>query len=301
MTAKSHIQDTINRISSTPGSFELISSPTNWPISHNTAQKGSISNIHIAILDSSFNPPTIAHQAIAFSSFPSTSNTNTIQDDIDITSSSYSSSNEPIPYTCRLLLFSARNVEKQLRSKDTTVLQRLEMMSILSNSKFKDNNNNNDNIAIGLINEPTFVGKSSIIRNYLKNSLKEISNLNLNLSFLVGTDTLIRFFDPKFYPKNQMEIKLNEYFESGSYLISAKRGSDETNRAIEEEVLNRDGIKQWVNKGNLRLLGTGNEGWEEISSTKVREAVLKQNWDEVDKLVGKEMRDYIRKEGLYTS
>ncbi|WWC65644.1 uncharacterized protein I303_108265 [Kwoniella dejecticola CBS 10117] len=304
MTSSTSLHETINRISSTPGSFQLISSPPNWPRPNSSSGSSQSSDLHIAILDSSFNPPTSAHRQIAFSAFPPPSLTAPSPREVRDDAASSSSTRHPGPYTSRLLLFSARNVEKTSKASDATVAQRLEMMSILSRS------HPDTNTAIGLINEPTFVGKSSIIRSYLStqpipgppNENEDAQGdreLDVKLSFLVGTDTLIRFFDPRFYPPNQMEDKLEEYFDSGSYLISARRGKDSTDRAIEEEILNRDGAKQWVQSGHLRLLGTGNEGWEEISSTKVREAVSKQDWELVDDLVGQDIREYVRKEGLY--
>ncbi|WWC95371.1 hypothetical protein V866_002233 [Kwoniella sp. B9012] len=276
-----NLEGTVHRISSTPGSFAIVSSTPNWPI----PPKASSSKLHVSVLDSSFNPPTIAHQQIAFSAFPPPS-------------SSCTPSNDPPSYTSRLLLFSARNVEKTLQSGDAIPQQRVEMMSILSS--LRSNTHPKESIAVGLINEPTFVGKASIIRNHL--STLPYLDVEVDLSFLVGTDTLIRFFDPRFYPPNEMNRKIQEYFrDSNAYLISARRGINEEDRAIENEILNRDGVREWVDKGKLRLLGTGQEGWEEVSSTIVRKAVGGGDWEKVEKLVGKEVMDYIRREGLYST
>ncbi|KAK6908916.1 hypothetical protein L486_01435 [Kwoniella mangroviensis CBS 10435] len=276
-----NLQETVNHISSTPGSFAIVSSTPNWPI----PPKVSSSKLHISVLDSSFNPPTIAHQQIAFSTFPPPS-------------SSFTPSNNPPSYTSRLLLFSARNVEKTLKSGDATPQQRVGMMSILAS--LQSNTHPKESIAVGLINEPTFVGKALIVRDYL--STLPYLDVEVDLSFLVGTDTLIRFFDPRFYPPNEMSRKIQEYFrDSNAYLISARRGINEEDRAIENEILNRDGVREWVDKGKLRLLGTGQEGWEEVSSTIVRQAVGGGDWEKVEKLVGKEVMDYIRKEELYST
>ncbi|WVF68658.1 hypothetical protein IAT40_003429 [Kwoniella sp. CBS 6097] len=358
---------TIDHISSTPGSFALVHSTDHWPLPRSIPQSSASSSsalslthassstsstrsaqavrrrVHIAILDSSFNPPTLAHQAIAFSKFPPPTPTTTSASTAPSACSSPASiSDGPPEYNARLLLFSARNVEKTLKSTDATPEQRVEMMSILSSNR--QQSNPHESVGVGLINEPTFVGKAAIIRSYLaslphlkgKEKEEEGEEVEVDLSFLVGTDTLVRFFDPRFYPPGQMDSKIEDYFApyqtprksssdsalasesddgnlgaqdssrsnlnrsgSGAYLVSARRGKDSTVRALEEEIMNRDGISQWTQAGKVRLLGTGHEGWEEISSTRVREAVKSKDWERVKDLAGKEIAVYIQSEGLY--
>jgi len=53
------------------------------------------------------------------------------------------------------------------------------------------------NVAIGIIDEPTFVGKSKILQQYFA---QQHSSSPTQLSFLVGMDTLERLFSPKYYP-----------------------------------------------------------------------------------------------------
>ncbi|WRT69472.1 uncharacterized protein IL334_006458 [Kwoniella shivajii] len=312
MTSNSSLQETIHRISSTPGSFALVSSTPSWPISPCISKKepngsktsSSLPPIHISILDSSFNPPTTAHQSIAFSTFPSHYPTSSSSSSTSSSSSSNGPSTSPPSYTARLLLFSARNVEKTLKSSDATPSQRVEMMSILSNTR--SNSNPDEAVAVGLVNEPTFVGKASIIREYLSSLNLHLQERRIDLTFLVGTDTLVRFFDPRFYPENKMEEKIKEFFSpypegSGAYLVSARRGADDTDRALEDEILNRDKVRQWVSQGKVRLLGTGHEGREEISSTKVRQAIVTRHWEQVERMTGKDIAKYIREKGLYSS
>ncbi|WVQ96193.1 hypothetical protein IAU59_003296 [Kwoniella sp. CBS 9459] len=375
MSKMSHsIKETIDYISSTPGSFALVRSTEHWPLpkslrsspaeassssatsglaptapSANFRKAGSTHRrrVHIAVLDSSFNPPTLAHQAIAFSSFPPPTPTSTTKPSTLPSEglSQAETQDGPSDYNARLLLFSARNVEKTLKSTDATPEQRVEMMSILSS--IRQQTSPDESVGVGLINEPTFVGKAAIIRSflaslpYLKGKGKGKDGkadedgemeVEVDISFLVGTDTLVRFFDPRFYPPGEMGSKIEEYFASyrttptqssesavegengntgghaksasrgsGAYLVSARRGHDPTDRALEEEILNREGISRWTQAGKVRLLGTGHEGWEEISSTRVREAVQSDNWELVEELVGKETEEYIRKEGFYTS
>ncbi|WVR08255.1 hypothetical protein IAU60_005302 [Kwoniella sp. DSM 27419] len=360
------LSDAVKHVSSTPQAFTLVRSTARWPLppaegasksanedSDHTAEAGPSRStpIHIAILDSSFNPPTTAHQSIAFSDFPpvysplgtggESSGPSAARPATSSNSQAGSTAiGHSLPgYTARLLLFSARNVEKTLDPTHATPEQRIEMMGLMlpesgaGSSLVPDNettggvggpsgssslpsagtahtgpgyaaDGSDSAYAVGLINEPTFVGKASIIRDYL-NTLPHLRGRRVDLTFLVGTDTLVRFFDPRFYPQGEMEGKIREYFTpypegSGAHLVSARRGESDTDRALEDEVCSRDGVRKWVEAGKVRILGRdGHDGWEGVSSTRVREAIKRGDWQEVDGLVGGEIAKYLREQGLY--
>lgn len=278
--SRASLQAAIEHISSTPGSFSLVDADDGWPFSRN-----SQSGIHLAILDSSFNPPTLAHQAIISSSYLGQSN----------------------PYTARLLLYTPKNAAKTPTARDATPLQRLEMMSLLSFSlhSLEASKNQEESIATALIHAPTFAAKASILRSYIVNEL----NLGqrgeeADLSFLVGMDTLVRIFDPNYYPEGEMQTKLDGFFlppprGAGANLVCARRGTTPADREFEENLLKRDDIKPWVENGKVKVLGDGHDGWEDVSSTLVRECVRKSDWESVNKLLGEEMSLYIQKERLY--
>lgn len=278
--SRASLQAAIEHISSTPGSFSLVDADDGWPFSRN-----SQSDIHLAILDSSFNPPTLAHQAIISSSYLGQSN----------------------PYTARLLLYTPKNAAKTPTARDATPLQRLEMMSLLSSSlhSLEASKNQEESIATALIHAPTFAAKASILRSYIVNEL----NLGqrgeeADLSFLVGMDTLVRIFDPNYYPEGEMQTKLDGFFlppprGAGANLVCARRGTTPADREFEENLLKRDDIKPWVENGKVKVLGDGRDGWEDVSSTLVRECVRKSDWESVNKLLGEEMSLYIQKEELY--
>ncbi|WVQ79427.1 hypothetical protein IAT38_001525 [Cryptococcus sp. DSM 104549] len=288
-TQRSTLQSAVQHISSTPGSFTLVESSPSWPRGHVGASPTSdtLPPIHIAVLDSSFNPPTLAHQTIASSS--------------SLSSSLPFSSTAPPPYTARLLLFSARNVSKTLKPTDATPVQRLEMMSLLAEDLRAAHQD--EVVAVGLINEPTFVGKAGIIRSWLDEHAQEA---DVDLTFLVGTDTLVRIFDPAFYPPGEMGSKLEKLFRPppegyGAQVVSARRGTSAEDRVLEDELLDREDVRGWVEKGQVRMLGSGEEGWEEVSSTRVREAVKADDKEGLKKLVGGSIGEYIAQEGLYSS
>jgi nicotinamide-nucleotide adenylyltransferase len=147
-------------------------------------------------------------------------------------------------------------------------------------------------VGIGLLNEPTFAGKAEIVQEWLK---REKGIDNVQMSFLMGTDTLIRCFVPKYYPKGMRET-MDPFFKT-CYVVSAQRGEDETSRGVEEGVLEGQEVQDWVAHGRIRLSGSFKEGREEISSTSVREAI--QASQSLKGMVSKEIEDYIRTEGLY--
>ena len=275
--ARDELKVRLDQATKNAAPFTLLYAPTAWPRCTNGST--SKSNPHIAILDSSFNPPHLAHEAIASSTFPS-----------------HPPSNPPIPdaanpYTTRLLLFSLRNVDKTTKATDASLLQRFEMMTFLADQVER---NTGQGVGIGLLNEPTFAGKAEIVRDWLA---KEKDIQEVQLSFLVGTDTLIRCFEPKYYPKGMHET-LDPFFET-SYVVSAQRGEDETSRGVEEGVLDRPEVQNWVKGGRVRLRGAFKEGREEVSSTTIRNAI--QRGEGLQGLARQDIEDYIKQEGLYRS
>ena len=256
--------------------FKLVHGPPSWPYSTKDARP------HIAVLDSSFNPPTRAHLEIICSPLPAPhaigSRTATPLRD----------------YTSRLLLFSHKNVDKVLGPGDATPKQRVEMMLLL---REEVENRTGQPCAVGICGEPTFVGKSRVIHDYLASSASK-SGDDTTLTFLIGTDTLTRFFNPRYYPPDQMDNQLSAFFASspagyGSVLVSARRGAD---REVEDEVLSRGAVKPLAETGGVRLLDLGEEGMD-VSSTMIREAV--KAGKSLEGLTIPSIEQYVVQHGLY--
>lgn len=53
------------------------------------------------------------------------------------------------------------------------------------------------NIAIGLLSAPAFVNKDRIVREWLRSRSEGATTPLRRLAWLIGTDTLIRFFDQR--------------------------------------------------------------------------------------------------------
>lgn len=152
--------------------------------------------------------------------------------------------------------------------------------------------NTGQGVGIGLLNEPTFAGKAEIVQDWLK---REKGVDNVQMSFLMGTDTLIRCFVPRYYPKGMRET-MDPFFKT-CFVVSAQRGEDETSRGVEEGVLDGPEVQDWVSQGRVRLRGSFKEGRQDISSTSVRNAITEST--SLKELVSEEIEDYIRTEGLY--
>jgi nicotinamide-nucleotide adenylyltransferase len=273
--ARDELKHRLDQATSSSAPFTLLYAPHSWPRS---SSESSNSIPHIAVLDSSFNPPHLAHEAIASSFFPThPPATPTTPDTAN-------------PYTTRLLLFSLRNVDKSLKATDASLLQRFEMMTFLAE---RVERNTGQGVGIGLLNEPTFAGKAEIVQEWLK---REKGIDTVHMSFLMGTDTLIRCFVPRYYPKGMRET-MDPFFKT-CYVVSAQRGEDETSRGVEEGVLEGPEVQDWVAQGRIRLRGSFKEGRQDISSTSVREAM--KGSGSLGELVSGEIEAYIREEGLYS-
>lgn len=171
------------------------------------------------------------------------------------------------------------------------------------------------NTALGLLNDPTFAGKSRTIHRFLDTlpSLKSQASAESDsysgpqrrqppeLRFVIGTDTLTRFFAPRYYTSTPggLDAAMQTFFEDeGCVLISARRG-DKQEREVEEELVRDPRVAGLVERGKVVLVETEHEKWANISSTDVRRAVKADDWARVGELVVPEVAQYIRQEGLY--
>lgn len=214
----------LNRVTRGVSQVELVYTPyDHWPLPSRSSLTARDS-LRISVLDSSFNPPTLAHLALAKAPAPlfrSCNNTIT---------------NTDAGYDARLLLLSVRNVDKSLKPGDATYIQRLEMMYLLAKDMDQPSADSHEegegewssNVAIAIIDEPTFVGKSTALLTFLRNRIV-LSPSTLQphpkLAFLLGVDTLERLFSPRYYPSEEsMMSSLRHFFcEEGSTVVCAKR------------------------------------------------------------------------------
>lgn len=123
---------------------------------------------------------------------------------------------------------------------------------------------------------------------------------------MIGWDTLIRFFNPKYYDDPQASFKAF-FIEDGSTISCARRSDPPLAVHEESEFLSSDVVKPWVQEedGFVRLFDLP-ENIRGISSTAVRQSVKEAaegggggGWDKVKTMLIDEVADYIEKEGLY--
>ncbi|KAG1887075.1 hypothetical protein F4604DRAFT_1951008 [Suillus subluteus] len=283
--------------------------------------------IRISVLDSSFNPPTCAHLALANSSPPRyTMNSG-------LTDSTLASVAE-LDYDAKLLLLSVRNADKALKSGDATYEQRLEMMYLFSkdiptsvSQRPEDKSESaHANVAIAIVDEPTFVGKAVVLRQFLHARISGlytpataldgmaisptsdgISIPGLRLVFLLGFDTLVRLLSPRYYASEAaMMHSLRLFFSPAGddcYVVCARRKLAEVEHTIQEEVEAKtlSAAKEFVESERVALISIGADGVDEqTSSSQVRTkvALKDETWK---KLVTPSIANYITQNSLYVS
>ncbi|CAE6457018.1 unnamed protein product [Rhizoctonia solani] len=241
----SRFQAAISRLLAGQSRFELVHRPNaSWPPS------GS----EISVLDSSFNPPTNAHAALA---------------------------SQPTGPSPRLLLLSISNADKVPKQGDASSAQRLEMMVALAEYLGGE-------VGVGAVNEPTFVGKSTILRECLGTASEP------ELTFLMGWDTITRFFAPRYYPSPQaMLTRLHAFFDDQrSSLVCARRGSHPDSE--EQAFLHSEYVRVFYDAGKIRIVDLDKDV-RDISSTDVRNGTI----ETAEKDCPKEVVEIIKQEQLY--
>ncbi|CAA7271662.1 unnamed protein product [Cyclocybe aegerita] len=287
---------------------ELIyASHSQWPFPQPwSPQQNPDRLLSISVLDSSFNPPTVAHLALANSHPPPTQT----------------------HYDAKLLLLSVKNADKTLKPGDASYLQRLEMMYLLSQhirtgtSSDDPATPENVNIAIAIIDEPTFVGKSDALLKFLKQRFVGLSRANVTassdveLTFLVGLDTLERLFSPRYYHSEAaMVSSLRKFLSPGpegdnSRLVCVNRTfAPSTALQVSEELEGAntsDYTKEFIDSGRAAVVEIG-EHLSTYSSSAVRSAIGTFGLGQTGgnpawrNFVTKEVAEYIVEQRLYES
>ncbi|KAK3631517.1 hypothetical protein LTR56_012273 [Elasticomyces elasticus] len=238
------------------------------------------------ILDSSFNPPSIAHQTLAASALHQSC-----------------SDGHPKPHRL-LLLFAIMNAEKAPSA--AAFEQRLTLMTVFAADllqTLKDSKEHSTvSIDIGVTSLPYYTDKSAAI-NTEGTEWYPSKPAHVHL---VGYDTITRFFAPKYYPKFDPPLSaLSPYFEAGHGLRVTLRpdnefGTIEEQRAFVKrletgEMESVGGKREWVKQVEL-VEPNARSG---VSSTKIRKAAKRGDWEEVGELCTPGVVEYVISEGLY--
>ena len=241
-----------------------------WPLP--PAQTLPRTPLHISVLDSSFNPPTLAHLALTNAVNPLS----------------------PAPdYDAKLLLLSVRNADKAIGEGDATLSQRVEMMSLLA-TRIHHSCSSPPNVAVGLVNEPTFIAKSSALRRFLNGHLMRLTSgtshaASFQLTFLMGSsqymhqihlaqeirthlmilgfDTLERVLAPRYYPSEEEMYRLLGIFLSqegdDARIVCARRCVNGRDNGIES----LPAVTPYLESGRLAFIDIGRMQMQLSSST----------------------------------
>ncbi|CAG8522963.1 12131_t:CDS:1, partial [Acaulospora colombiana] len=167
--------------------------------------------IRIAILSASFNPPTKAHLQLLIQSAI----------DVKLDLKRISSTKDVSFFDACLLLYSANNADKLVLPSDAGPIDRLLMMEALAAHINSVHYNEVQNVAVGVCSHGRFLDQAKALLSFFSSSNIGNSNpMNVSLYFLMGFDTIVRFYDPKYY--SDIHKELQTFFET-SYIICANR------------------------------------------------------------------------------
>lgn len=218
----------------------------------------------LIILDSSFNPPTLAHLHMATSALRA-----------------HQASSPRL-----LLLLSVQNADKPV--KPAGFAKRLAMMHVFAGDVQREVGGE-VGVDIGLTSKPYFHDKSKAIAE------SGVYDGGLEQVVLVGFDTLVRIFDPKYYGGQEgMRREVGGFLGRARLRVMMRPGGEWGD--VGEQ-------RGWVGgledgwKGRVELV-EGEEGGL-VSSTLAREAVRVGDWEAVGGLVTEGVKGAIREVGAY--
>lgn len=180
-------------------------------------------------------------------------------------------------------------------------------MTVFAEDLLKDLKNSNQeytlpSIDIGLTNAPYYTDKSAAIADEGASTYPD-KPIHIHI---LGFDTLTRFFAAKYYPKFDPPFSaLNPYFDNGHRLRVTLRpteeyGTIEQQKAFIERLgkgeMEKDGGKrEWAKQIDVVEAGEG----VGVSSTRVRRAAKKGDWEEVGKLCTEGVAEAVQVERIY--
>ncbi|KAN0061090.1 hypothetical protein ACQY0O_006825 [Thecaphora frezii] len=280
------------------------------PPSATTQPKPSMS-LDIAVVDSSFNPPTKAHLALGLS--PPLASTSPIK---------------RRHYDAHLLLFSTDNADKGKGKKgDASLDQRVYMMTLLAKQVERELHTQQaqPNVAVALVDRPLIFDKSTVVLDTLAAREQQQQQQTPpvrprpRLHWVVGFDLLYRIFQLKYYPSEDcFDRQCSTFFETeGTSLVCARRDAasfpalspsssqdaDATQRQ-EAELLASEKVQRWMQKGSIVMLDL-EPTTASLSSTQIREVLRDKRQEapqkkaELQTMVPPLLVDFLLESGVY--
>jgi nicotinamide-nucleotide adenylyltransferase len=191
----------------------------------------------LAVLDSSFNPPTRAHLHLL------------------------SLAADRLGLSRSLLLLAKQNADKPVLG--ASLIQRLEMMELVA-----ANASPADSVLCGVTAHPLFVDKATALRSLCPSG-------STRVAILVGFDTWVRIIDPKYYPADGLEPALKQIFDAVEVVVASRDPSGASNlgeMSIEEQEARVNELPESVTQNRLHFVLNSAE-MAPMSSSAIRKAV----------------------------
>ncbi|KAI0406943.1 hypothetical protein F4802DRAFT_555103 [Xylaria palmicola] len=281
---------------------------------------------YVLVLDSSFNPPTLAHHRMVVSALSDPRYKTRAPRDA---AAHGAGATATATGTSRvLLLLAINNADKA--PKPAAFPQRLAMMyafaqGILADAAAKRANDESLSagevgcaaVDIAVTTEPYFHAKAQAIAasdfyrgsEELEGSESAKNTVNAAAAeqvYLTGYDTLIRIFNPKYYPHGSMKASLDPFFAHASLRVTMRTDDDWGDAAAQILYLDElragkleeaGGRVEWVDR--IELVQGRKRDEAIISSTRIRDAACRQEWEALEELVGEDVVSWIRENSLY--
>ncbi|KNE58901.1 hypothetical protein AMAG_04438 [Allomyces macrogynus ATCC 38327] len=239
--------------------------------------------VRVTILDSSHNPPNAAHMALLRTALQPTLARRTgdnYQDAVDAV----------------LILLAVQNADKG-RLADLDLAHRLAMMrevAIDTHEWLATNASATTtplpSIAVATTDHALFKDKAADILSLLPPSA--------HLRWVLGEDTLLRIFDPKYYPTTSVAATMTAFFEATrSTFLWARRPALPVAANVDRDALELCRARWFVE--DLVLDPDVALAIRDVSSTSVRDAVASGDWDAVERGTVPGVARYICEHGLY--
>lgn len=241
------------------------------------------------VLDSSFNPPSLAHTRIALSALqhdPRGARPKRLMLLLS-THNADKEGSQPAPFEDRLVMMTLMASEITKRATATGFTQPGEGEDLL--------------VDVALTKKPYFHDKAAAIDDsgIFPDPPQQIH--------LAGFDTLIRIFDTKYYPPDHTLTPLAPFLEEHRLRVVYRPDDGWGGRQQQEKYVQdfRDGKREqeggkreWA--GSIDMMEGKADGEETVSSTKARNAA-KAGGAGLEKYVTPGVREWILSEGLYLS
>lgn len=226
------------------------------------------------VLDSSFNPPTKAHLTLARQAL--------LKD----------KGEKPAR-----MMFLLATVNADKKPKPADFEDRLVMMSLMAHDVVTEFGDQKVEVDVAVTKKPFFMDKAAcIVEAGIYGDAQQVH--------LTGYDTIVRIFNPKYYPEDQ-KLKVLEPFLSKHRLRVCYREDGETSRADQETYIESVGDgsresegmrKEW--RKMIELVDDA-ESVKGYSSTKSRRAAVEGRRQDLEGLLGPEIADYVLSQKLY--